>query len=179
MYYPLFLQLAGKRALVVGGGAVGARKAVELVAAGARVTVVSPAFTGELPESVQRIERCFEPNDVDGAWLVIAATNDASVQAHVAECAARAHAFVIAVDDLSNTNAISPAIVRRGAITIAISSGGETPALTRLLRELIEQILPEENYVEAARTLRARWKREHTPVHSRFHELLTALRSAT
>jgi siroheme synthase-like protein len=179
MWTPLFLCLEDRDVLVVGGGEIALRKAGELARAGARITIVSPACDGDMPKSARWIRRAFEPSDVEGKWLVVAATDDPDVQREIAKAATAARVFVLAVDDLANTTAISPATIRRGPVTIAISSNGEAPALTRLLREIVEQILPEETYVAAARALRAQWKRDRIPMKSRFPELLQNLKTKT
>jgi uroporphyrin-III C-methyltransferase/precorrin-2 dehydrogenase/sirohydrochlorin ferrochelatase len=175
MWTPLFLRLEGRAVVVVGGGDIALRKAGELARAGAHLTIVAPDRAGELPEGARWVRRRFEPADVLGAWLVVAATDDAETQRAIATAANDARIFVLAVDDLANATAISPAIVRRGPITIAISSAGEAPALTRLLREIIEHLLPDATYVTAARTLRARWKHDRVPMKSRFPQLLLEL----
>jgi len=175
MWTPLFLRLEGRDVLVVGAGEIALRKAGELACAGARVTIVSPDRDGDVPEGARWIRRAFEPPDVLGTWLVVAATDDPDVQRAIVRAGERARVFVLAVDDLANATAISPALVRRGPVTIAISSNGEAPALTRLLREVVEHILPDETYVAAARALRARWKRDRTPMKSRFPELLAEM----
>jgi uroporphyrin-III C-methyltransferase/precorrin-2 dehydrogenase/sirohydrochlorin ferrochelatase len=179
MWTPLFLRFEGRDVLVVGGGEIALRKAGELARSGARVTIVAPECAGPLPDGARWLRRAFEPRDVDGAWLVVAATDDADVQRAVAIAAENARIFVLAVDDLANASAISPATIRRGPVTIAISSAGQAPALTRLLREIVERILPDETYVTAARTLRARWKRDRVPMKSRFPELLLDLTAKT
>lgn len=190
---PLFVDLTDRAVLVVGGGAVAARKAAELVAARARVRVVAPRVAPEIQAlaagrtavdaaadggpHVSIEPRTFEEADVAGAWLVVAATDDASVQAAVAAACERARVFCVAVDDPKNASAYGGGVVRRGPVTIAISTAGEAPALARLLREIVEQILPDEGYVEAARALRERWKSEGTPMASRFSELVRAFKS--
>lgn len=180
---PLFLDVAGRTVLVVGAGAVATRKAADLVAAGAVVKVVAPRVTDELlasaaaaPRSVVVAQRPFDERDLAGAWLVIAATDDASVQARVAAACEAAHVFCVAVDDPPNASAYGGAVVRRGPVTIALSTSGEAPALARLMREVLEQMLPDEGYVEAARALRERWRAEKTPMASRFGELVQAFK---
>lgn len=170
---PLFLDLQGKDVLVVGGGVVAARKAAELVAAGAKVRVVALDVAEEL-EAIAVERRAFEERDIEGAWLVMAATDDAAVQKRVADACAKARVFCVAVDDPPNASAYGGGVVRRGPVTIAISTSGEAPALARLLREVLEQMLPDEGYVEAAQALRAKWKAEKTPMASRFGELVQA-----
>ncbi|MBX3185599.1 MAG: bifunctional precorrin-2 dehydrogenase/sirohydrochlorin ferrochelatase [Labilithrix sp.] len=174
---PLFVDVEEKRVLVVGGGAVGARKAQELAAAGARIHVVAEAIGPDVEgPRVTTERRRFEETDVEGAWLVVAATNDAATQREIARAADRARVFCVAVDDPDNASAYGGAVVRRGPVTVAISTSGEAPALARLLRELIEQMLPEADYVEAARALRETWKSEGTPMSSRFAELVRAFK---
>ena len=102
------------------------------------------------------------------------ATDDAVVQRRIADECERAHVFCVAIDDPPNATAYGGAVIRRGPVTIAISTSGEAPALARLMREVLEQALPDESYVEAARALRERWKAEKTPMGSRFAELVAA-----
>ncbi|MDB5218386.1 MAG: siroheme synthase [Myxococcaceae bacterium] len=178
---PLFLDLSGKDVLVVGAGVVASRKVADLVAVGAKVRVVAPRVTDELTAAsaagtIAVEQRGFEERDVDGAWLVFASTDDASVQQRVGVACEKARVFCVAVDDPPNASAYGGAIVRRGPVTIAISTSGEAPALARLLREVLEQALPDEGYVDAARALREKWKAEKTPMTSRFGQLVQAFK---
>jgi uroporphyrin-III C-methyltransferase/precorrin-2 dehydrogenase/sirohydrochlorin ferrochelatase len=178
--YPVFLKLGGRDVLVVGAGAVAERKIASLVEAKARVRVVAPEATETVrglaaSGTVAWSRRGFEERDADGAWLIVAATEDASVQARVAGAAAARRTFVIAVDDLANASAYSGAIVARPPFTIAISSSGETPALTRLLREILEHVLPPDEWVEHAKAIRARWAASGTPFGERFGLLVKEL----
>lgn len=179
--FPLFLDVTGRRVLVVGGGTIAARKALDLIAARADVTVVAPEIAAELvaapPTTLTLVHRAFQESDLDAAWLVIAATDDPGVQTRIATACESARVFCVAVDDPPNASAYGGAIVRRGPVTIAISTSGEAPALARLLREVLEQALPDEGYVEAARALREKWKTEKTPMASRFGELVAALKA--
>jgi uroporphyrin-III C-methyltransferase/precorrin-2 dehydrogenase/sirohydrochlorin ferrochelatase len=177
LLFPLFLKLAGREVLVVGAGAVGERKVESLLEAGARVRVVAPRAA----EGVRRMAeagrvawtaRAFEESDADGAWLVFAATADVAVQQRVAAAAGARRVFCVAVDDPANAGAYSGAVVRRPPFTIAISSSGATPALARLLREVIEHVLPGDAWVERAKELRAKWLAEGTPMGERFGELV-------
>jgi uroporphyrin-III C-methyltransferase/precorrin-2 dehydrogenase/sirohydrochlorin ferrochelatase len=175
--YPLFLKVGGRAVLVVGGGSVAARKVEGLLAARALVRVVAPQAT-EAIEGLARagaIEwraRAFEEGDLDGAWLVFAATADAEVQARVASSASARRLFVVAVDDPAHATAYSGAVVERAPFVVAISSSGATPALTRLLREILEEVLPRERWVARAVELRAKWKADGTPMADRFAELV-------
>jgi uroporphyrin-III C-methyltransferase / precorrin-2 dehydrogenase / sirohydrochlorin ferrochelatase len=178
---PLFLKLEGRSVLVVGAGAVAERKIEALLGAGARVRVVAPAATASVRAwategRVQWGERPFEASDLDAAWLVFAATSDAMVQASVANEASARRVFCVAVDDPSNASAYSGAVVARPPLLVAISSSGEAPALTRLLREVIEHVLPNDEWVERAKQLRAKWLAEGTPMADRFAELVRAVR---
>ena len=179
--FPVFLDLKDKVVLVVGAGVVATRKIDELAAMGATLRVVAPRVTAEIEAranagALTLEQRAFEEHDVDGAWFVLASTDDAEAQRHVADACEKARIFCIAVDDPPNASAYGGGVVRRGPVTIAISTSGEAPAVARLLRELLEQILPDEGYLDAARTLRERWKAEKTPMASRFGELVQAFK---
>jgi precorrin-2 dehydrogenase/sirohydrochlorin ferrochelatase len=179
--FPLFLKLDGRTVLVVGAGAVAERKVGSLLEAGARVRVVAPEATEELQRQarggiIEWIPRGFEEQDTDGAWLVFAATGDAETQRRAAAAADARGTFVVAVDDPPNASAYSGAVVRRRPFLIAISSSGQSPALTRVLREIIEQILPGEDWVEHAKKLRAKWIADSTPMGERFGSLVRELK---
>jgi uroporphyrin-III C-methyltransferase / precorrin-2 dehydrogenase / sirohydrochlorin ferrochelatase len=174
---PLFLKVAGKAVLVVGAGAVAERKIESLLGAGAQVRVVAPEATDGVQRLARegRIEwhaRPFDDADADGVWLVFAATPVEEVQGRVAEATAARRVFCVAVDDPSNASAYSGSVVRRPPFTIAVSSNGATPALTRLVREVIEHVLPGPQWVEHARNLRQKWLSERTPMQDRFAELV-------
>jgi siroheme synthase-like protein len=181
--HPLFLDLVGRVVLVVGAGPVAERKIADLVRAGARVRVVAPRATPGVRAlarsgAVEHRARAFRDADAEGAWLVVAATADATVQRRARAASDARRVFCLAVDDVAHASAYSAATVRRGPFTIAVSSSGEAPALARLVREVLESALPDARYVEAARALRARWKRRRTPMGARFGELVEALRAA-
>ncbi len=142
---------------------------------------MAPQATAELQRLAGegRLEwspRRFEESDLEGAWLVVAATGDAETQRRVAAAAERQRVFLLAVDDPPNASAYSGAVVRRPPFSIAISSSGATPALTRLLREIIEQVLPGDAWVEHAKKLREQWIADGTPVGERFGALVRALK---
>jgi len=146
-YFPAFLNLDGKACLLVGGGSIAARKARLLESAGARLTIVSPEITSALHSLVvgglaRHIRRRFRPGDVDGHWLVVSATGDEAVERSVAEAAEKQGIFCNAVDDRDNCSFITPAIVDRSPIVVAISSGGSAPVLARRIRTQIETLLP-------------------------------------
>jgi uroporphyrin-III C-methyltransferase/precorrin-2 dehydrogenase/sirohydrochlorin ferrochelatase len=175
--YPLFLKLEGRDVLVIGGGAVAERKISDLAAAGARVRVVAPDATEAVKalaasSAITWSARAFDESDLDGAWLVVAATSDVEAQRAAASAAEARRVFIIAVDDLPNASAYSGAVIRRDPFLVAISSSAAAPALTRLLREVLEQALPSADWVDAARALRDKWKADATPMSSRFGELV-------
>ncbi len=148
-YFPGFLDLRDKPCLVVGGGDVALRKARLLRAAGARLRVVAPTAGPAMrefmaAENVSFTEREFRPVDLDGRWLVVTATGKPDVDASVAAAAAERRLFCNSVDDLDNCSYITPAIVDRSPLLVAISSGGAAPVLARTVREKIERLLPAE-----------------------------------
>ena len=174
---PLFLKLGGRRALLVGGGSVAAAKLDALLRAGASVTVVAPEVRPELEREGVAVERRpFEEVDLDGAWLVVAAAS-AEVNRRVAAAAEARRVFVCAVDDPQSGSAYAPAVVRRGGVSIALSTEGQAPALAGLLREALDDLLPTElaRWTQEARRQRARWKAEGVPFAARRPLLLEAL----
>ena len=144
---PLSLKLAGQPVLVVGGGDVARRKIELLVSAGADVEVVAPDVLTDLHaycalHDVTVTARGFRASDVAGRLLVVAATNDHAVNEQVHGACADARVLVNCVDDGARSTALFPAIVDRGAVTVAVSTGGASPTLARRMRELIEGVLP-------------------------------------
>jgi siroheme synthase-like protein len=177
---PLFLSVEGRAVLVCGGGPAVERKVVDLVAAGARVRLVAPRATEALERMARRgtitwDARPYAEADLEGVWLVVSATNDPEAARAIFAQASARQLFVLAVDDPENGSASSGSVITRPPFVIAISSSGETPALTRLLREVLEHALPDDRFIEAARELRARWRAEGTPMASRFPELVRLL----
>jgi uroporphyrin-III C-methyltransferase/precorrin-2 dehydrogenase/sirohydrochlorin ferrochelatase len=145
-YFPLFLDLAGKPVLLVGGGDVAARKFALLSEAGAVVTVVAPALGAEMAAAVaagsaRHVEREFAAGDVQDVWLVVAATNHRAVNASVAAAANAARIPCNVVDDRELSSFIMPAIIDRSPVQIAVSTGGTSPVLARLIRERLETLL--------------------------------------
>jgi uroporphyrin-III C-methyltransferase / precorrin-2 dehydrogenase / sirohydrochlorin ferrochelatase len=178
---PLFLNVSGREVLLVGGGPVAAAKLAQLLGAGARVTVVAPAFSREMEvaageASVVIARREFVESDLDAVWLVIAAATPA-VNVRVSEAAAARRIFVNAVDDPANATAYMGGIVRRETVTVAISTGGAAPALTSLLREALDALLPDDlsDWIRSARETRVAWRRDGVPMKDRKRLLLEAL----
>ncbi|MEW6325074.1 MAG: bifunctional precorrin-2 dehydrogenase/sirohydrochlorin ferrochelatase [Nitrospirota bacterium] len=138
-YYPIFLDVAARRVAVIGGGRVAERKVRQLLACGARVTVISPALTPRLRAWRRRKKifwksRGYRRGDLDRMWLVVAATDQSPVNRTVSIEAARRKVWVNVVDDPARSSAIAPAWFRRGPLVVAFSTGGASPALARQLR---------------------------------------------
>ena len=141
-YYPVFLNLKGKKAVVIGGGRVAERKILLLVKADAVITVISPQLTGRLlkekeKKRIRHISRSYKINDLKGAFIVIAATDSPEINSRVAK---DAPALVNVVDVPSQCNFIAPSVVKRGPLTIAISTGGISPALSKTIRRELEKL---------------------------------------
>lgn len=175
--FPLFLRLAGRRVVVVGGGAVAAARVRQLQGASARVTVIAPSIRAEIAASgADCIRLPFEPPVLDGAWLAVAAATP-EVNREVARAAEARRIFVNAVDDPVHASAYTGGVVRRGDVLVAISTQGRAPALAGLLREALDLILPSEVEVWAKRAaaMRRRWKSARVPLADRRPLLLEAL----
>lgn len=145
--YPVMLDLTGRPCLVVGGGAVAERKVSGLVEAGARVTIVSPSLTRALLRLATEAPLRWRPReyaagDAAGYALVIVATDDRAVNAQVAaECRAGG-IWINCADDPEHCDFILPAVLRRGPVTVSVSTGGQSPTMARLVREELDALLP-------------------------------------
>lgn len=153
--YPLNLDLAGQLCVVVGGGEVGRRKLEGLLAAGARVRLIDPR-PQPVPAEVELCRRPYRNGDLAGAILVIAASDDQDVNAAVAADARAAGLLVNVVDTPAAGNIALPAVLRRGALSVAVASDGGSPALSALVRDrLAETLGPEwETVADIAAALR-------------------------
>jgi uroporphyrin-III C-methyltransferase/precorrin-2 dehydrogenase/sirohydrochlorin ferrochelatase len=175
--YPAFLNLSGRRVVVVGGGPVAAGKLEGLLKEGALVTVVAPAVRPEIERAgVTVMRRPFEDGDLDEAWWVVAAAPPA-VNRQVCDAAARRRVFVNAVDDPAHATAYLGGVVRRDGVTVAISTDGRAPALAGLLREALAAWLPPDldRWMRAADEARRAWKRDSVPMAERRPQLLETL----
>lgn len=179
--FPTFLKLAGRKVVLVGAGPVAAAKLRALKASQALVTVVAPEvapdhapFFEEASEKILR--RPFVAADLDGAWFVVAAAPP-EVNRAVAAAAEERHLFVNAADDRAAASAYLGSVVRRGGVTVAISTEGAAPALAGLLREGIDALLPEDldGWVTTARELRPTWRAAGVKMDDRRPLLLEAL----
>jgi precorrin-2 dehydrogenase/sirohydrochlorin ferrochelatase len=149
IYYPIALDLSEKSVLVVGGGIIADGKLDALLAAGARITVVSPEVLPRIPvlaadRQLTLYLRPYQPGDLAGADVVIAATDDRAVNAAIAADARAAGILVNAVDDIPNCDFFAVALVRRGDLQVAISTNGRSPAFARWMREHLDATLPSE-----------------------------------
>lgn len=154
--YPIFLKLENRPVLVVGGGMIALRKAESLLQAGARVRVIAPRVCAELAAmaGVEISQRNWKAGDCSGAFLVIAATDDAAVNRAVRDECESLAVPVNSVDDPPNCSFYLPAVIRRGDLRIAISTQGNVPMLAGRLREKLDELLPQqlaELTAEAAR----------------------------
>jgi precorrin-2 dehydrogenase/sirohydrochlorin ferrochelatase len=157
MFYPVYLNLAGKRVLVVGGGEVAERKIESLLGTGASIVVVSPDVTSRIQflATEKRIElhrRTYKSGDCKGTNFVFSATDDPAISQAVFRDAHTAGALVNTADQPSLCDFIMPAVVRRGDITIAISTGGTSPGLAARLRQKIARLIGPE-YAQLAQLL--------------------------
>lgn len=142
VYYPIFLDLTGRPVLVAGAGKVALRKTRGLVEAGARVTVVAPAFRPEFESMpVRRIRRGFRPSDLSGMSLAFTATDDREVNRRVAREAKRRGVPVNVADAPAECDFLVPARVRKGNLQIAVSTGGQSPRLAAALRRKLSSSL--------------------------------------
>lgn len=174
---PLFLNLRGRRAVLVGAGPVAASKLSQLTAAGADVLVVAPDVHPAIAASaVTVVNREFMPSDLDGAWLVVAAAPPA-VNRQVRAAADARRVLLNAVDDPENATAYLGGVVRRAGVTVAISTSGAAPAIAGLLREAIDAMLPQDlsAWMDVAREERAAWRRDGVAIAARRPLLLRAL----
>ena len=149
MLYPVNLLLKGRDCLVVGGGDVAARKVKSLLRCGAKVTVTTPQLHPLIRQEVRKkrvrwVRRPFRSGDLKRQFLVIAATDNASLNTKISEAAKRRRILVNAVDQPRDCTFTVPSVVRRGSLAIAISTDGASPALSKRLRlQLSRQYGPE------------------------------------
>ena len=144
-YFPFFVELSGSAGLIVGGGAVAVRKVEKLLSYGPRLTVVAP----ELDEALRSIpglqleRRVFAPGDLEGMAFVIAAAGDTETNHEVARLCRERNIPVNVVDDKQACTFLFPALVKRGELSVGISTGGSSPTAAVWLKEEIEGLLPD------------------------------------
>jgi len=143
-YYPIFLNLQGKKCVVVGGGTVALRKVTALLDCGADITVISPTPHAEISKlfksrAIQLIRRSYEPGDLEEAALSIAATHVKKINRKVAEEAKKNGILVNVVDDSEPSDFIIPSSFRRGDLSVAVSTSGRSPAFAKKIRAKLEK----------------------------------------
>lgn len=166
-FSPLFLKISGKRCVVVGGGGVAQRKVRTLLEYGASVEVISPDPCQELNKLVETgeikvLRRRYQPGDLEGAFLAIAATDNSEINQQVVKEAKDKAVPVNVADDAEDSDFILPSYLRRGALTIAVSTAGISPALARKIRTRLEKDFGDEyaSLVRLVGEVRAELKRQ-------------------
>lgn len=149
-YYPVFLDLADRPCLVVGGGPVAEGKVEGLLAAGARVTVVSPAVTARLATwaaalRLRHVARAYRAGDLAGHQVAFVATDEPGVSRAVAGEGRARGIWVNAADEPARCDFILPSVIRRGRLVVGVSTGGASPAAARAIREELEAYLTEQH----------------------------------
>lgn len=164
-YYPIYIDIRNKLVTVIGGGGVALRKVQDLLAAGAVIRVISPefhdGFSGLISSHGERIEALHRPymhGDLKGSRLVFSATNDSAVNREVFREAEEAGIFINAVDDPPNCSFIIPSSFSKGDLSVCVSTGGASPAMSAKIRRLLEENVPDDietilEAMKAARTL--------------------------
>ncbi len=143
-YYPIFLDLKNKKAVVIGGGSVAERKAITLISCSADVCVISPDITPRLRELAKKkklryVKKRYEDKDIKDAFLVVAATNNREANKAVFAAAKKYKCLLNIVDKPDESNFIVPSLISRGDLTIAVSTGGKSPALSKQIRKELQQ----------------------------------------
>jgi len=176
-YYPVFLELKGRPCLVIGGGGIAYQKAKALVACGARVRVVSPELSKDLQRLLRRRKMTwrrglFKSADLKGAELVVAATDNQVVNKQAYRLAAQRGIWINVVDQPRLCSFIVPSVVRRGKLTVAISTSGISPALSKWIRKDLERRYGPELGKLLARSAKVRGAiREAVPSYSKRKRL--------
>lgn len=160
-YYPVLLDLTGRRCVMIGGGVIAERRVDALVTAGAHVIVISPRVTPALlalagDGRIEHEPRRYREGDLAGADLAFVATDAGEVNATVAREARERQIWINAADDPARCTFILPALVRRGDLTVAVATGGSSPALARAIREELEAYLTDDYATLAAIAAEAR-----------------------
>lgn len=166
-YLPICVDMTGRTCLVIGGGKVAARKVTTLLELGAKVKVISPRLTAGIQKRVDdhslRYEaRSYRRGDLIDQEMVFVATDDRVVNQAVAHEASGQGTWVNAADDPANCDFILPSVLRRGPVMVAVSTGGASPALARLIREQLEDQVTEDHgtMVECAADVRRSLKEQ-------------------
>lgn len=188
-YYPIFVELRERRCAVIGGGVVAERKVKSLVKVGANVTVISPAVTERLAswaekKKIRYIARKYRQGDLRRFDIAFVATCDSRANAAVLQEGRKRHVWVNVVDDPGHCDFISPSVLRRGELVVAVATGGASPALARAIRRELEDYFSEDYTVlahiasEVRRELRTRSrngsaKAWQQALNGELHQLIT------
>jgi precorrin-2 dehydrogenase / sirohydrochlorin ferrochelatase len=179
-FYMACIDLTGKSCLVVGGGTVALEKAHGLLDCGARLTVVAPQIGTELQAlEVEQVRRAYRTSDLDGRFLVVAATSTASVNRQVYDDAEARSLLCNVVDVPELCNLILPAVLRRDPIAVAVSTGGASPALAQRIRDDIGELIGPEHADLALRLRELRpWAKANLPTYEERREFFADLVAA-
>lgn len=156
-YFPMFVDLEGQKVLIVGGGRVAARKVEKLLPFGCSITVVATKIRQEIRDfGVMVYCRAFEPADLDGCAMAIAATDEPELNKYVCDLAKQRGIPVNSVDDKDNCTFLFPALVKRGKLTVGVCTSGASPSAAKWVKEQTEKSLPENteailDYLDALR----------------------------
>jgi precorrin-2 dehydrogenase / sirohydrochlorin ferrochelatase len=181
-YYPIFVDLSGRKAVVIGGGAVAQRKIKDLLEYGAVVHVISRDLTPELHDLLSRgdirlLSGDFDESHIEGACIVTAATNDKALNRRISEAAKSRNILVNVVDQPEECSFIVPSMIKRGSLLIAVSTSGKSPALAKKIRETLSVEFGKEYgyFLNIMAGIRKRLFSENIPEAERgrlFHELV-------
>lgn len=167
MFFPIFVNLQNKKCIVIGGGTVAERKLEQLLQYNAEITVISPEVTSNIEKLAESnlltwIKKQYQNGDLNGASLVFATADNDAVNHEASREASAAGALINVADDPDECDFIYPSIIKRGDLTIAISTGGKSPALCKKIRVQLQEVIgPEyEKYTELASDLRATVKKK-------------------
>lgn len=166
VYFPIFLELKGKKIIVIGGGSVAYRKVLKLIPFEADITVIAPDICSEIKKlsksnsNLVLENRKFETDDIKNAFLVISATDDVSINHYIAQICKTLNIFVNSVDDIENCSFIFPALIKKESLVIGCSTSGKAPELAAVIKNIISDSLPEniEQVVEILGLLREELK---------------------
>lgn len=166
-YYPVMLDIRERPVIVIGGDRIAAEKATALAASGARVSVISPDFCAELLDLAERgavtlRRKSYEPGDLAGAFVVVAATTDERMIEAIWQETQSRNQPVNIVDVPRYCTFILPSVLRRGKLTVAVSTEGASPSLAKRIRQQLEEVFPPayEAYIDLAAQARASLRRQ-------------------
>ncbi|AFK86659.1 MULTISPECIES: precorrin-2 dehydrogenase/sirohydrochlorin ferrochelatase family protein [Thermoanaerobacterium] len=164
-YYPIMLNILDKKCLVIGGGKVAYRKILPLLEFGATVTALSSYFTDEILElpknhKVNLIRRSYQKNDVDNYFLVVVATNDRIINKEISNECKKKNILVNVVDDKELSTFIVPSVMKKGDLTISVSTNGKSPLLAKRIKEMLGNMFEDdvENLIAELSNLRDKLK---------------------